>query len=262
MESRAMRATSIAILLAASATPALAQSNSPWSFGGSIGYDIPVSGSAFAADDSNSLNLSTLNANLTGTGILRLRGTDFKDAYDPALRATIEVRYALSDMSEVFGAFTYTKAEGKKVSIGCIKTTVECAYNLSATLADLDQRGIEIGYRQWLNFSMLGDYVRPYVAFRAGATKTKDINGVIQAGTVDISRWRLYKEGVSYSLGGDLGATVALSPNIELGGEVGVRYLSKLKERDTDYGAIGLGETNDKADIISIPVSLRINAAF
>jgi hypothetical protein len=63
-------------------------------------------------------------------------------------------------------------------------------------------------------------------------------------------------------LGGDLGATVALSPNIELGGEVGVRYLSKLKERDTDYGAIGLGETNDKADIISIPVSLRINAAF
>jgi hypothetical protein len=257
-----MRAPTIACLFTVLATPALAQSGSPWSFGGSIGYDIPVSGSAFAAGDSNTLVLSTLNPVLSGNGVLKLRGTDFADAYDPAVRATIEVRYALSDLSELFGAVTSTKAKGKTLSIGCVAVSGTCTRDLTAKLADYDQIGFEIGYRQWLNFSMMNDYIRPYVAVRAGAVKTKDINGVIQSGTVDISRWRLYKEGTSYSVGGDLGATIALSPNFELGGEVGVRYQSKLSDRDTDYGAIGLGETNDKSAIISIPVAIRLNAAF
>jgi len=41
-----------------------------------------------------------------------------------------------------------------------------------------------------------------------------------------------------------------------------VRYNSKLSEVDTNLTALGLGTANDKSDRITIPVSVRLNAAF
>jgi hypothetical protein len=257
-----MRASLFGILLALSASPVLADHASPWSFGGSIGYDVPVGGKVLEAGASNSLNLSTLNPALGGTGILRLRGTDYKDAYDPAVRATIEVRYAMSESSEFFGALSYSKAESKKGVIGCLEVASSCSTNLTGQLADLKQTGIEIGYRQWINMAMLGDSVRPYFSVRGGVVKTDAIHAFIQTPTADIAHWRLYKETYSYMIGGDVGATVAISPNAEIGGEVGLRYLTALREVDSDFGAIGLSRTNDKSERLSVPVSFRLNASF
>jgi hypothetical protein len=72
----------------------------------------------------------------------------------------------------------------------------------------------------------------------------------------------LYKETYAYSIGGDLGATIAISPNAELGGEVGIRYQTALKEFEGDLGAIGLGTSLRKSERLSVPVSFRLNAAF
>jgi hypothetical protein len=257
-----MRATIFGIILAISAAPALADPAGPWSFGGSVGYDLPVGGKVFEAGSSSSLNLTSLNPALSGTGVLRLRGTDYKDAYDPAVRGTLEVRYAMSEASEFFGAISYAKAEGKKNLIGCLDIAGGCTSNLTAQLSDLTQTGIEIGYRQWLNVAMLGDSVRPYFAVRGGVVKTDAIQALVQTPTVDLANWRLYKESYSYMIGGDIGATVAISPNAEFGGEVGLRYLTALKENDSDLGSIGLGGTNNKSERLSVPVSVRLNAAF
>ena len=257
-----MRGTIFSIFLALTASPVLADSASPWSFGGSIGYDIPVSGKVFEAGSSNSLNLSTLNPALGGTGVLVLRGTDFKDAYDPAMRATIEVRFAMSETSEFFGGLSYSQAESKKRSIGCLQVGGACTSDLTAQLGNLTQTGIEVGYRQWLNMALLGDSVRPYFAVRGGVVKTDAIQAFIQTPAADIANWRLYKETYSYMIGGDIGATVAISPNAEIGGEIGLRYLTALKEIDSDFGAIGLGNTNNASERLSVPVSVRLNASF
>ena len=63
-------------------------------------------------------------------------------------------------------------------------------------------------------------------------------------------------------IGGDIGATYLIAPFAEIGAEVGVRYNSKLSEVDTNLTALGLATANDKADRITIPVSVRLNAAF
>jgi hypothetical protein len=258
-----MRATIIGLILAFGATPVLADSASPWSFGGSIGYDIPVGGSVFSAADSASLNLTALNPALSGTGVLRLRGTDYKDGYDNAVRGVIEVRYATSQSSEFFGALSYTQAKGKNGAvIGCLDTAGACTTNLTANLTDFKQTGLELGYRQWLSAGMLGDAIRPYFAIRGGVAKTEAINVLVTAGSDDLANWRLYKETYTYSIGGDIGATIAISPNAELGGEVGIRYHTDLKDQDLDFGAIGLGATNNKSERLSVPVSFRLNAAF
>jgi hypothetical protein len=257
-----MRSTLISLILAVAATPALADSTSPWSFGGSVGYDLPVGGKALDAGNSNSIALNTLNSNFTGTGTIQLRGTDFKDAYDPALRATIEVRYAMSELSEFFGAFSYTRADGKKTDIGCLTTAGACSGTLTGQFADYKQMGLEVGYRQWINMAMLGDSVRPYFAVRGGVLKTDAIHTFIQAPTGNVAHWRLYDDSYSYMIGADLGATVAISPNAEIGGEVGLRYQTALKEIDADFGALGLGKTNGASERLSVPVSFRLNAAF
>ena len=105
---------------------------------------------------------------MTGVQTCALPISDFKDAYDPAVRGTIEVRYAMSDLSEFFGAFSYTRADGKKTGIGCFASAGACTAALTGQFADYKQMGVELGYRQWMNFAPLGDSVRPYFAVRGG----------------------------------------------------------------------------------------------
>ena len=77
-----------------------------------------------------------------------------------------------------------------------------------------------------------------------------------------LGTWNLYDDKVTYVVGGDVGATYLIAPFAEIGAEVGVRYNSKLSEIDTGLTTLGLAAANDKSDRISIPVSVRLNAAF
>jgi hypothetical protein len=264
-----MRLSYLVPALALVSSPALA--DSPFSFGGSVGYEFPVSGKIINETSSASVNLATLNPALAGQGILRLRGTDFKDSSDAPLKATIEVRYALTQTSEMFGAITYSQGNGKSANIGCVEWIVsgapDCSTPLTATFSDFKQSGVELGYRQWLESPFMSDRLFPYYTLRAGATQTEAISATVATSVpldpnAVIGNWNLYDDKVSYVVGADLGATYLIAPFAEIGAEVGVRYNSKLSEIDTDLTALGLAAANDKADRITIPVSVRLNAAF
>ncbi|GBF57231.1 hypothetical protein PbB2_00895 [Candidatus Phycosocius bacilliformis] len=255
--------------LALLASPALAES--PFSFGGSVGYEFPVDGKILDRTGGTSVNLTTLNPSLAGTGILRLRGTDYKDSHDGTLAATVEVRYALSQMSEVFGALSYRQANGKVADIGCIEVVVggvtNCNTPLRAAFSDFKQAGVELGYRQWLTSGIMSERLFPYYAVRAGVTQTDALTAQVttNVGAVtnaSIGTWKLYDDKVTYMVGADLGATYLIAPSAELGAEVGVRYYSKLSDNDTNLTALGLANANNKSERITIPVSVRLNAAF
>jgi hypothetical protein len=240
--------------------------SSPWSFGGSVGVDIPVSGKLHGAGDSAALNLRTLNTNLSGTGILRIRGRDYADLYDNGIRANLEVRYAMSEASEFFGSVSYLEAKGKEASIGCVDitaTTGTCESDLLAQFSDYKQYGLEVGYRQWLGGGMMGGAIKPYFAVRGGVTRTDAISALVSTPTADLANLRFYDETWNFMIGGDVGATVAISPNAEFGAEVGIRYVTKLDRVDLDLNPVGLGTLNDDEDgRVSVPVSVRLNAAF
>jgi hypothetical protein len=264
-----MRLSYVVPALALISSPVLA--DSPFSFGGSIGYEFPVSGKIIDETSSANLNLTTLNPGLAGTGILRLRGTDFKDSSDAPLKATYEVRYALTQTSEMFGAITYSQADGKSANIGCVEEIGAggpvCLTPLTATFSDFKQVGVELGYRQWLEGQFMGGRLFPYYTLRAGATQTDALSATIVASTALIPNaalgtWNLYDDKVTYVVGADVGATYLIAPFAEIGAEVGLRYNSKLSEIDTGLTALGLAAANNKSDRISIPVSVRLNAAF
>lgn len=264
-----MRLSYLIPAVALLSSPALA--DSPFSFGGSVGYEFPVSGKVLDETVGTSVNLTALNASLAGTGTLRLRGTDFQDSSDAALKATIEVRYALTQTSEMFGAITYAQANGKSANIGCVEVIVsgapDCTTPLTATFSDFKQVGVELGYRQWLESPFMSDRLFPYYTLRAGVTQTDALSATVAASTslvpnAPLGTWNLYDDKVTYVVGGDIGATYLIAPFAEIGAEVGVRYNSKLSEVDTNLTALGLAGANDKSDRITIPVSVRLNAAF
>jgi hypothetical protein len=245
--------------------PAAAQTYSPWSFGASIGTEADVSGDFTGPANSRSIALNTLNSNLSGNGILAMRGTSWDEVYDRATIATVEVRYATSEMSEFFGAISYTTAEAQQnVALGCLVVTgTTCQTALTGNATDFTQLGLEAGYRQWFGYSFFGDHVKPYFAVRGGLVRTDEIRLQVSAGSAGgIGNWRLYDEGWTAMIGADLGATVAISQNAEIGGEIGVRYVTKLSDDDSDFGALGLGAINDESERISVPVSVRLNAVF
>lgn len=258
--------TAIAFATCLLAAPAFAQDYSPWSFGGSIGADIPINGQLHGEGVSNSIDLATLNSNLSGNGVISIRGRDYKDLYDTGIRANVEVRYAMSEMAEFFGSISYMQAKGKRGNIGCVDiatTAGACNAEVDGLFSDLKQIGAEVGYRQWFATNLFGGNVKPYFAVRGGVVHTDAIRVAVSTGATPLANLRLYEESWNFMIGGDIGATVAISPNAEIGGEVGLRYVTELKADDSDFGGIGLGSINDAdSGRLSVPVSVRLNAVF
>jgi hypothetical protein len=241
------------------------QSYSPWSFGGSIGTDVSGRGELHQGGVSNTVNLATLNPAASGTGLIRIRARDFGDIYEKNVRATLEVRYAMTEMSEVFGAISYNQAEGTLTDIGCFESNAGTTCNavVSGSFSDLVQYGAELGYRQWFGIGLFNDTLKPYYAVRAGAVRTDAIDVTVSAGGTNLANLQLTQETWSGMLGVDLGASMALTSNIELGAEVGVRYTSKLDGDDSELSTVGLDEINDSNDaVITVPVSVRMNVVF
>jgi opacity protein-like surface antigen len=262
-----MRILALAALAATiTAAPAFAQyhqpqqSYSPWSFGGSVGTDAYTRGELHNAGVSNSVNLG----GALGTGVIRIRARDFGDVYKDNIRATVEVRYALTRMSEAFGAISYNSADGGTTDIGCFEAAAGTACNAVVTgqFSDLVQYGAELGYRQWLGIGLLDDTIKPYFAVRVGAIRTDEISLRAAAGATSIGNLRLTEETWSAMLGADLGASFAISENVELGAEVGVRYTEVLQPEDADLDPLGLGEINYTDNVLSVPVSVRMNVVF
>jgi hypothetical protein len=255
-----------AAMIAVMASPAFADGyySSPWIFSVSVGSDVPVSGEIFNAADSNVATLSALNANLSGTGILHLKGKKYSDLYYPSAKISFEVRYALSDLSEIYGSAGYLKAQSKGFQdLGCLEVGANvCATQLIGHVNDLTQYTLELGYRSWFGTGFISEAIRPYWAVHGGIARTNAGHMYLAAGNDPLAHWNQYKASTQLTFGGDLGATYTVSSNSELAAEIGVRYTGKLKANPGDLASWGLEEALDDSHLVSIPVTLRYHTTF
>jgi hypothetical protein len=237
------------------AAPALAQ-NSPWAVGITIGADTPVNGKVHGAATAPN---STFNGS---NGTLRIRERSYKDLYETGLTGTVEVRYRMSEVSEFFGAVSYTQADGKRAQVGDFTCCTNAVTPVTAQFGDYRSIGLEVGYRQYFYTFLEG--FQPYFAVRGGVTRTDEIKANFQIGATALNNVPFYDETYAMMIGGDLGLLYQISPNAQLGGEVGVRYTTKLKDNDSVLRTAlpSLVGINDEGDRLSVPVSFRLNAAF
>lgn len=259
--------SSIILIATGFACAANAQSySSPWSFSSSIGTEGSTSGATMNGGTSSTLAFSSLNPNLVGNGTIKLRGRDFSETYEPGIRTTFEVRYALSDLSEVYGSLGYYKAQAKSnILFGCLSdssTPDACTSSLTGNVSNFKQYTAEVGFRKWLGIGLFTDALRPYFAIHGGAAYTDAIHTKFVNGSDTVGHFRLYDDSWSYTVGADIGASYTITNNMELAAEVGVRYTDKLKQVDTDLDTLNLGFVNDTSDRVSFPLTVRLNTVF
>lgn len=189
-----------------------------------------------------------------------LKNIDFKEAYDPGLRAEAGFSYALDPVTKVTAMGFISEADGGEIlNIGTVGGQA-----FTGSLSDYEAKGVELGLRRYFNPAPAPFVrsVRPYVEGRLGATHVDDIQiqnaqlgGVnIGTGTVD-----LYESGWVPSAAGLVGLETPLTARSTIGFETGIRYTGKLDGVDTAQFAPGqiLEGTNEGGARWSVPLMLR-----
>jgi hypothetical protein len=229
----------------------------------------------FGVDKDNSKFSNTYRESFTGAGTLfgqslnatvtfNVASQDFNDVFDKALNYGASLNYGLSDSTEIFGRFKYTRADAKlfdamnvnaNVTFGGV--TVSGSDSIKGKMDDYSSYGFEVGSRFFLDTKSA---FKPYISPSVGITRVDDLNVQLSYNGSNIgSALKFYDSTWVYNLGIGAGFRYDISQNIAAGLETGYRYQSSLDENNADLGSSGI---NNRSKRNYIPLSAGINISF
>lgn len=229
-----------AVMLVAAPAAALAQEGGMqgrWSVSFTGGATLPAGGEFHEGGSGTVLGLPTsVNAKQTG------------DIFDPGIGWRAGVGYGVSRNVELFGDFTWKRAEASELSVGTVATL-----DLRAAFGDYTSYGMDGGMRYHF---MPGARVAPYVSALAGFRRVDAIPGTfsVPAAGVTLPDTPFFADSTVPVFGSDLGVLFGVSPRISVGVEAGVRYHTNLTEIEGLAGT-GLENLNDAGSRWSVPIS-------
>lgn len=248
---------------AAFATPALAQPEAGrWSGSISAGADLPVGGDVHGGAVAPVADLGPLNPALAGVSAeLRIGSRSFDDIYGQSTSVAGELAYGLSSRDEMFVQLRYQGADEGSVQVGgAFVPALNTELPVYGTFGDLQAYSLEVGYRRYFGEGAW----KPYVAGRAGLSRTEDIQAsfAIPAAGIAINDAPFYEASTSGVLGLDLGVSYAVSDQVSFTAETGLRWTSALSDDDAAIGGLGLAAINDESDRLDVPVRVGLRATF
>jgi hypothetical protein len=172
----------------------------------------------------------------------------YNDIYDAGFGFRAGLGYGIARNVEVFGDFTYGRADAKDLSVGTV-----AGLDLRAQFASYASRGVEGGVR--LHFAPDAT-VNPYLALVGGVKRIDAIPATFRVpdAGVTLADTPFYDASTVPTLGGDLGLSFAVAPRVALGLEAGLRYHTKL-QRLNGLAGTGLENLNDAGDRWAFPVA-------
>lgn len=179
----------------------------------------------------------------------------FNDVYDKGIGWSAGVGYGVARNVEVFGGVNWYRASGEELSVGTV-----AGLDLRAQFADYTSLGFDGGVR--VHFAP-GARVNPYVAAVAGFRRVDAIPATfrVPAAGVTLADTPFYDESTVPVFGGDVGLLFAVSSNVFIGVESGLRYHTKLSDLEGLAGT-GLENLNDVGSRWSVPVSAVFRVGF
>jgi hypothetical protein len=164
--------------------------------------------------------------------------------------------YLLDERNEVRAQFAYQKMGADLVDLGVAGTA-----DLIATFADYKAYSIEGGYRRY--FADTRETVRPYAGATLGVTIISEIDGVLAAPQPGLAQYAtdFYDGTAALTFGVNGGVLYGLSDRVDVGGQVGFRYVGGLSEIDGLAGT-GLEDTNDKSSRWAMPITFGVRFKF
>ncbi len=227
------------------------------------GVDFSVDGDVHGGTNAFVPDLGALNPSLGGvSATLAIESRDFDEIYGETAGGGLEVSYGMSDVLELFGSFTYARANGDVVQVGnAIVPALSASLPVFGDFSNYETHTLEAGARYYFDF---GSALKPYVAGRVGVQFVDGIEATftIPDANITIANARFYDSSQVFIGGVDVGLSYAVNETFTAAVETGFRYSASLNDDDTDIGGLGLASINDEGNRISIPVRGRISAAF
>jgi hypothetical protein len=177
------------------------------------------------------------------------------DVFDPGIGWRAAVGYGVTPNVEIFGDFTWGRAESSELSVGTV-----ASLDLRAAFGEYSTYGVDGGMRYHFAPSAT---INPYVTALAGFRRVDAIPGTfsVPAAGVTIPDVPFFDDSFVPVFGGDVGVLFAVSPRMSVGFEGGIRYHTDLSQTEGLAGT-GLENLNDAGSGWSVPISGVVRFAF
>lgn len=242
-----VRAVTITLALAVCvASEATAQSapDQKWSVDAAIGWDNSISGNI------NSSGVGTINGQTTV-----ITKNRYEDVYGTGLHLKVGVGYMVNPTTEARATVSFQSLDADLTRMGDYG-----ASNLYGQYDDYQSTTLDVGLRRYAAANM---NFRPYFegSIGLGFNDAIDLELVApQAGLVRPAS-DFYDGNVAFALGVAGGVLWNANERVGVFGQLGLRYVTGLKEVDQTLGT-GLDEINDKSARWTVPFVMGVRFGF
>jgi hypothetical protein len=236
----------IALVLFAGARDARAQADeSPWALDVGFGMDV------------------SLNGNVNSGAIVILQGQatailpqPYGEVYGTGLQMKVGIGYALNEVSELRGIFTYQSADADLVRLGDIGPS-----SLYVQYSDYQNFGLDLGYRRYVPLS--NPNLRVYGEGTIGAAFIDSIDGQFAAPQANIifDSTDFYDQTAAFTWSLNFGVLFRIAEQVDVNGQIGLRGSSGLSEVDQLVGT-GLEEINNDSARLTLPIVFGVRFRF
>jgi hypothetical protein len=227
------------VLLLIAASSAHAQStaaDSPWSLEVGVGWDNGISGNI------NSSGIGQLN-----NQAVVVTPNTYEDVYGTGLHLRFGGGYALNDLTEVTGTFTFQSLDADQVTpMGDIGVS-----NLYGKYSDYQTFGFDAGLRRYVGLSSA---VRAYGEGIVGVGFIDKTDLELVAPTANLFRdaTDVYDQTAAFAAGANVGLQFQTGGHMGFFGQLGLRWMSGMAEID-DLQGTGLEDINNKSSRWTLP---------
>ncbi|MBK5912498.1 hypothetical protein CCR85_13475 [Rhodothalassium salexigens] len=234
-----------------------------WSFSVFGNYDVSIGGDVHDGTLAPVADLGGLNPDLAGVGAdLDIEARGYDDIYDTVFNIGGEIGYYLTGSAELLTRVTYIDSDGGAAQVGgAVVPALDTTLPVAGEFDDYNALTVEIGARYTF---YPRSRLKPFFGGTVGVAFVDDIRATFRIPDADIliDDVPFYDNTTAFTASAQTGLALALTPSIDLIGEVGVRYLGDLDGDDSAIGGLGLASINDGGRRWSIPLGARLQFRF
>ena len=222
-----------------------ASTESHWSIDAGIGLDF------------------ALNGNVNSGAIGRLQGLStailpqpYGDVYGTGINLRFGGGYALDELSEVRGVFTFQSADANLVRLGDIGPS-----SLYAQYSDYKSFGLDLGYRRYVPLAVKN--LRVYGEAMIGAAFVDSISSQFAAPQANavFESTDFYDQSAAFTWALNVGGLFKVAEHMDINAQVGFRHVGGLAPIDQLAGT-GLESINSDSSRLTFPVVVGVRFRF
>lgn len=234
-----------AILLSCAANAGAQASESPWVVDLAVGIDLNIAG------------------NVNSGAIGRIQGlaaailpNPYGEVYGAGSHFKFGGGYALDELAELRGVFTYQSADADLVRMGDLGPS-----SLYGQYSDYKTLGLDFGYRRYV--PLRDTRMRVYGEGTLGVAFIEEINVLLSAPQANlvIDETDFYDQSAAFTWGINVGVLFPVAEKVDFNAQMGIRHVGGLSEVDQLIGT-GLDEINNDSARLTFPVVVGVRFRF